>query len=272
MDNIRQEDEQRQKTIRENENKIARLEQKIAETVLGEEPDREEMVRSRHAHVLTMQGRLNREKNQLRDELAGIQTEQRDADSARNQARSEIERTQAQIVQLESVRNMRSVALSRERGGQDVLKAVQWIHSNQHRFRGRVYDPIQLSVGCRDPAFASQLEACVNQATMRVRRTQSIELIGQTILCEHDDDYRTLSRELSGQFRINVATLTHLHALDKHPPPFDRDTVCLVLSKATLSIAAPQSRLPMFRARPGRRSGRRQGLLVQGFQPASHRA
>ena len=61
--------------------------------------------------------------------------------------------------------------------------------------------------------------------------THGAALIEQTILCEHEEDYHTLSRELSQQYRINVATLTHLHALDQHPPPFDRAEVCPALCR-----------------------------------------
>ena len=138
----------------------------------------------------------------------------------------EIEGAQRRIAALESVNTIRINSLAKERGGDHVVSAVRWIHDNQSRFRGRVYDPIQLSVGCRDLKFAAQLEACVNQATMRVRRPGwTAELTEQTILCEREEDYHLLSRELSSRLRINVATLTTLHALDKFPPPFDRAEV-----------------------------------------------
>lgn len=137
-----------------------------------------------------------------------------------------IEDAQRRIAALESVNTIRISALAKERGGDHIVSAVRWIHDNQSRFRGRVYDPIQLSVGCRDLKFAAQLEACVNQATMRARRPESAaELTVQTILCEREEDYHLLSRELSSRLRINVATLTALHALDKFPPPFDRAEV-----------------------------------------------
>ena len=100
--------------------------------------------------------------------MATVQAEQKEADLTMQQARNEIEQAQFRIGQAESVRNMRNVALSKERGGTDILKAVAWINKNRERLRGHVYDPIQLSVGCRDTGFARQLEACVNQATMRV--------------------------------------------------------------------------------------------------------
>lgn len=224
MGSIRAEEEARLNSIRQSETELARVEARIEAYVHVEQPDRAESVRVSRRAPLTSQIRLQQERSHLRDQMEEIQAEQRDANSTQVSAQNEMSDAQKRINQLESVRNMRSAAMAREPGGPDALKAVQWIHANQHRFRGRVHDPIQLSVGCRDLNYARQLEACLNKNVMRVRPCSSGELIHQTILCEHDEDYHTLSREIS-QYRVNIATLTNLHTLDKHPAPFDREEV-----------------------------------------------
>ena len=78
---------------------------------------------------------------------------------------------------LNSVTAQRERALGQEQGGSDIIKAVRWIRGNRDQFRGMVYDPVQLLVGCKDTRYAAQVESCINQATMRVRRRRWATLI-----------------------------------------------------------------------------------------------
>lgn len=122
---------------------------------------------------------------------------------------------------LNSVTAQRERSLGQEPGGADILKAVYWIRQNRDKFRGMVYDPIQLLVGCKDARYAAHLETCINQQTMRVRGRARSRLTSQTILCANEDDYRLLSQELTRRqrLRLNMATLTAGHRLEPSEVP-----------------------------------------------------
>ncbi|KAJ3055370.1 Structural maintenance of chromosomes protein 5 [Rhizophlyctis rosea] len=198
---IRKREQQRQ-------SQLATLQKTI--TVMRADAERQK-VRLITLGLLTEDGQASQDPSAYRGELASIMGTLREKNDILHRLREELEDCQAEqqtffdeskvirdrrakladeIQGLENVQNQKLGIL--ERTDPNTFRATMWLRENKHRFKEKVYEPLVLEIGVKNPDYASAVESMLGGNTM----------MAFTVLC--DEDYKLFGDEVMGKMNLRV--------------------------------------------------------------------
>ncbi|CAG8637919.1 11308_t:CDS:10 [Funneliformis caledonium] len=150
-------------------------------------------------------------RNQLEElsiHMRNIQTDGNDINAKQEEFAHEERQIQSQISyinerrqELEDKKKRRLESLRYEH---HTLEAVQWLRQNNDKLVARVFDPICVEINVKDVRYADAIET--------------------TFVCESDEDYHTITKELCDvrKLKINVVCFSH-KTMNDFPPPMHHD-------------------------------------------------
>lgn len=116
------------------------------------------------------------------------------------------------------------------------MDAVHWLRNNLDKFKGKVYEPVRLSVTAKDKKFVNLAEGPIHAGAMRVRlhgfcsrEDDADSSCTQSFVFERQEDYDFMMRELNDgpkSLRINGANLAPGKTLADYPRKFSPEKVC----------------------------------------------
>ncbi|CAI2185097.1 6636_t:CDS:10, partial [Funneliformis geosporum] len=137
-----------------------------------------------------------------------INVKQEELADEERQIQSQITYINQQRRELEDKKKRRLESLRYEH---HTLEAVQWLHQNNDKLVARVFDPICVEINVKDVRYADAVETAIGQNY-------------RTFVCESDDDYHTITKELCDvrKLKINVVCFSH-KTMNDFPPPMHHD-------------------------------------------------
>ncbi|KIL63939.1 hypothetical protein M378DRAFT_78988 [Amanita muscaria Koide BX008] len=202
LDQLKKDEKDRQRKIKELETNIERLKAELAIPLQTENAD--ELMND---HVK----KINHERSRVEARRGDIQAElERNADAcaaktaAANIAREELKKLDDILVR--KMHNMRQW----DRDAHDV---ILWLRQNQHRFKKPILEPPAIIVNVPDKRFVDTVEACFSSAQLRTFVAQcqeDLDLFNQII---NDGQGQELGR------RVRVTTWFRAHREDQLVPP-----------------------------------------------------
>lgn len=163
---------------------------------------------------------LSSRKSVLREEYAKFQETQNSYKTQRDEAGTERDRCQEYLQELNNTTRQREEKLRKD--DPKLYEAFDWIRQNRAQFRGKVYDPVCLSMTPAEPDYARFLDGVIRDTVAKVCHGRTFTIVKmeaedafvpfQTILIEDGEDYEMLSRRFNNKvseggrdLRLNLA-------------------------------------------------------------------